>query len=613
MSKIQIDHTPGNTGKGLTPLNLCRNGGLPTAEGVRQLADVLNFMATRGSQIATLTQDAAVTSFDTGEDVARASYRCAFRTSKNARELWIIALLLPATSAGGVGDPVFGFELIEGLTGGLVTGVATPDIHSAGRNSAGQTGLSQAFLRTLLLSVSGDTDYRLQTHLTNRASVCSASVMELPANVVESTELEVVNTSLITGHGPILTTTMEEMIRVARQIWRNPKILYSHSAHHGALAGACTTTSGTLHNSHDSSFTTASANSPGITVDLSRDGSLESTDVPVVFCIHMQRSGSIGGPSTQGRIQLRDASNNVICDISGSAPGAANGSDGVGGGWMTASGKLSTSTTKIEVFMRREGGAANTIILTAAQVYRRHPVHPRDISGLAAWYDASQLPVVADNTEIDTWTDQSGNGYTLTTTSGAGGKPKYQTNEIGTYPTVQFSGNTAAHTDPGGAAYAAGALTVFAVCKSASATPAADQGICGYGHSTSADGYRWRYGLDTTGALTLGINNSDQLTSAVPVAAVITGYSVHSYQTTGRWVGLQGNNIFNETDGATITYPTTTGLVVGASQSYVGTPDYWAGHLAELLIFSRAMTQSEISDVEHYLAVKYGLSTVTLA
>lgn len=607
MAKIQIDPTPGNTGKGLTPLNLARNGGVPTAEGVRQLADVLNFAATRGRVIAINTGDiGAVANFDTGSDLVIAGYRWAFRTSKNARTIYVIMVLVPAPSTGSSADAEVYFNLLTGLT--LVGSSAGSQHHKiGGRVPAAQQTADHMFLRTTTFAVDGDTEYRLQMHDANRAGVVSVTVVELAQNTIDTTAsgVSIVNTALITGHSPILTTTAEELITVARGIWQSPKQLLNFSSEQGNNVGHVGGSSTTLCNALDNTFTAASATSPGTTIDLSRDGTLESTDVPVVFCIHAIRAGG-AGPTQSNEIQLRDGSDNVICSITKGLTFQATSADGVTAGWITASGKLSTGTTKLDLFYRRIG--ASNVEIAAAQVWRRHPVHPRHMSGLAAWYDASQITGLSDGASVSTWTDQSGNGLDLTMT----GSPTYETNEVGGLPVVRFNGTSqyGSHTDPGGASYAAATLTVFAVAKMTDSTPAALQAICGYGHSAAGAGYRWRLAVNPAGSFELGINNTGYTSTYVPATTTLTSFTPISYRTDTRWVGLHTNIVADETDGAAITYPSNVGFFVGSDEGF--TPNYFAGDIAEILVFSRALSQSEIHDVEHYLAIKYSLSTVVL-
>jgi hypothetical protein len=605
VTKIAIDVTPGNTGAGLTPLNLCRNGGLPTAEGVRALADVLNFLATRGQAIAAHTSAVSeVFNFDTAENTDRAGWRWAFRTSKNARQLLVNYVLAPAGSSGTTTQPSLYLGLSEGLT--RDTGVLPmASVKSTGRKISASITADDLFLRTQVFDVSGDTEYRLQLHLINRAAVASITISELVLPTAETTQHEVVNTSLITGHGPILTTTMTELVTVARQVWRRPKMLMSFSAEHGFLNGNAGGTAAVLTNALDSGYTTASANSPGTPVDLSRDGTLESTEVPVVFAVHAGRSGA----ATSATIELRDQANTIVAQISAALNAPSSGADGLLSGWYTASGKLSTSTTKLDLFYRRSSGTG-TVEITAAQVWRRHPVHPRDISGLAAWYDASQITGVSGGAALASWPDQSGNGYNLTMV----GSPTYQTAVLGGLPVVRLNGLTqyGRHSDPGAAAYRSSTVTLFVVAKATSATPVNPMIFAGYAHSAAAGGARWRYGIKAAGGgMNLMLNNVDDTSVYAAPTASLTGFSIHTYSTDNRWIGLHGNFVSDEVGGGAITYPNTTGLHVGCSNAFA--PEYFDGDIAEVLVFSRALSLSERHDVEHYLACKWGLNTATLS
>jgi hypothetical protein len=65
---------------------------------------------------------------------------------------------------------------------------------------------------------------------------------------------------------------------------------------------------------------------------------------------------------------------------------------------------------------------------------------PADITLLRLWLDAQAIPAQADNTDLTTWADQSGNSYDVTQAV-AGKKPHYQVNGVGAgLPSVRFDG-----------------------------------------------------------------------------------------------------------------------------------------------------------------------------
>jgi hypothetical protein len=607
MAKIQIDPTPGQTGAGSVPLNLCRNGVIPSAEGVLALADTLNYLTTRGQTIACHTSAVSeVLSFDTANNGDQAGWKFAFRTSKNARRLRCIFVCFPAASNGTTTDAEIYFNLRTGLTNAVESSVNQAALKNAGRVLAAAQTADFGFVQAQEFAVSGDTDYRLCLHLVNRAAVCSVTVFETPQNVGDTADLSLVNTALISAHAPILTTTMYEMQRVARDIWQRPKMLMSFSAEHGISGGAAGGTDGGMRNMLDTTFGAASAGSPGSIVDLSRDGTLSDTSVPVTFAINACYISS----ASAGRFELRDQSDAVICQIQ--VPTLLVGSSGseLATSWYTASGKLSTSTTKLDVFYRRDSGAG-TVSITAAQVFRQHPIHPReDMTGLVAWYDASQITGLAGGAAVTTWTDQSGNGNTLTMT----GSPTYQTAVVGGLPIVRFNGTTqyGFNADGGSASYRVGDLTFYTVCKFDAAPVGTAQCVAGYGHSFVASGSRWRWGWRAGAtSLTLMQNNTDFGTAyAPPTTGGLLSPQVHSYTTSNRILGLGTNVVADETDGATITYPSTVGLYVATDNAF--SPTLFDGDIAEILIFSGTHTVSQRRAVEHYLACKWGLSTVVL-
>lgn len=65
---------------------------------------------------------------------------------------------------------------------------------------------------------------------------------------------------------------------------------------------------------------------------------------------------------------------------------------------------------------------------------------PNNVSGCFLWYMASSITGVANGGSIAGWADSSGSGNNLTSLTGGGILPTYQTNVLNGYPTVRFNG-----------------------------------------------------------------------------------------------------------------------------------------------------------------------------
>ena len=61
------------------------------------------------------------------------------------------------------------------------------------------------------------------------------------------------------------------------------------------------------------------------------------------------------------------------------------------------------------------------------------------MSGLVAWYDASQITGKADSDAVSSWADSSGNGHTASQATGSK-QPLYKTNILNGFPVLRFDG-----------------------------------------------------------------------------------------------------------------------------------------------------------------------------
>lgn len=226
---------------------------------------------------------------------------------------------------------------------------------------------------------------------------------------------------------------------------------------------------------------------------------------------------------------------------------------------------------------------------------KRASFSPKDIAGLTAWFDASQITGVADGATLATWPDSSGNGNNATQTTGGDQPTYYNTTAaklVNGLPAVWWATSTDYMTT---AAFAT-ALTVGTVFAVASID---NGGANTYVYDGITGGNRWALGYGFPG---LGVAQGG---GTVIQTSFTQGTTVHQY-TAG--YAASSSSFFN-LDGASvgtgnIGTDTLTGITLGA---YFGLMDYnYNGVMCEFLWYNSVLSSTNINKVQAYLKSKWG-------
>jgi hypothetical protein len=219
-------------------------------------------------------------------------------------------------------------------------------------------------------------------------------------------------------------------------------------------------------------------------------------------------------------------------------------------------------------------------------VPRASGFNPRSIAGLAAWFDAADAGSVTIDTGVSVWADRSGNGrnavqaignnqpaYTLAGRNGRNILTFDGTND--TLATASFTLNQPS--------------TVFAAARAAANS---SQIFDGFG-STRASINRRGAGQWTAfgGAELIG-------------SAADSNWSVLSANLNGASSVLRVNGS-QQASGNAGTQNLTAGLSIG---TYNGLNTPLNGNIGEILLYSGTLTAAQISLVERYLAIKWGIT-----
>lgn len=219
----------------------------------------------------------------------------------------------------------------------------------------------------------------------------------------------------------------------------------------------------------------------------------------------------------------------------------------------------------------------------------------RSIPDLGAWWNADDLPS-ADGTVLATWTDRTGK-KTATT---AVGSPTLKRSIVNGHSVVRFAGAERMTF----ASFAATDVSVFAVVK-----PRISQSSkCFVDDFVATAG--WALGIsDATplvskwfSAISGGANDT-QFGSALSTGA----FSLVAGTVSAAAVKNLYENGVNKATGTTVA-PSTSGLS-GAIGGLAGGGQLFDGDIAEIIVFTRALSTAERQQVEGYLAAKFALGS----
>ena len=208
---------------------------------------------------------------------------------------------------------------------------------------------------------------------------------------------------------------------------------------------------------------------------------------------------------------------------------------------------------------------------------------PTNVTDAALWLDASQLIGLANGATVSTWTDMSGNGNNAIA---AGSVATYVTGALNGQPVVRFNSN-------GNASFNFTEITdirtVFWVVKNT------NPGFPGRNFLLGHSGTLFDFHPGESGQLWASYANSSVLNGitklmGTPVNGTATALTSSSYALVSlATIGpVRANTL---------------------SQDRNNTGRSWTGDMAEVLIYNRALTQTEENAIGAYLSNKYGLVT----
>lgn len=225
------------------------------------------------------------------------------------------------------------------------------------------------------------------------------------------------------------------------------------------------------------------------------------------------------------------------------------------------------------------------------------PFAPNQISGNVLWLRADQK-VTLNGTTVSQWDDLSGNGHNVSQAT-AGIQPAYHASGGSNgqpYLTFSTAIDSVLVGSPATPLTDATNWTIFAV-QQASSTTMSGVSVA-VGSQTAVNGYA----LSTNGGTR---NVLQQALKFCPDGAQTTAWEIWSAQG-GTDVSLSVNGVAQALSGASNQINTPTAALRIGSRDV---PDYyWDGGIAEVIIYDRILSASEIAQVTSYLGQRYGIT-----
>jgi len=278
--------------------------------------------------------------------------------------------------------------------------------------------------------------------------------------------------------------------------------------------------------------------------------------------------------------------------------------------------------------------ASNTWVRAALSTWT--PFTPASVTGLAAWWDASDVSTLYDETSggslaavdgaVARWQDKSGNNRHATQAT-SGNRPLRKTAVQNGLGILRFDGTDVLESADFGDLNSGAALTMFAVIKRADTT-LNQTFLSKYGKSdindgNTADGWLWRCKNTSLDGMLFGGTTDESggaSNTTVSSGAGLESFAVFSVRASAGAISAASftRNNSSLTSSATATAAETLtdntyGVTIGALRytfNYSANQflQFFTGDIAELVIYTAALSNSDRTAVNQYLMTKWGIT-----
>ena len=215
---------------------------------------------------------------------------------------------------------------------------------------------------------------------------------------------------------------------------------------------------------------------------------------------------------------------------------------------------------------------------------------------LMLWLDASDTSTITESSgSVSNWADKSSNGYNFPQSTG-GLQPQTEVDTQNSLNVLTFNGSKELNWDAGFVDTFNGSSTMFVVSKR-------DVDSGSQGLMSSENNKLVLFYAAPAGEIDFRSNNA-VAASVTATSVTTTNYNVIRSRRSGttQAVAVNGGAEFTNTNGSDIT-GVTDGLI-GATD---GGSNKLTGKIAEIIVYGRSLTATEITNVENYLSNKWGI------
>lgn len=247
------------------------------------------------------------------------------------------------------------------------------------------------------------------------------------------------------------------------------------------------------------------------------------------------------------------------------------------------------------------------VISVAAPTTIQEAVPASTLVELESWYDGSDgtafIPLSPNDGQTFTqWTDKSSFAHNANPYGGATTRPTLQTNELNGKSVVRFDGiNDGLTINPYSGLVNAAAVTIFIVAKltATAGYPKLYGQAQSFDMFYSTDTNSWRFNVGGSNSTSTGANDGNWHLHTVAFDGSQAGANRFKYRRD------RSNNTLSTFGILPSTIGPTSQLDVGFYS--IGTSQFFQGDIAEFLIFTKALTATEIANIENYLTNKWNL------
>lgn len=233
---------------------------------------------------------------------------------------------------------------------------------------------------------------------------------------------------------------------------------------------------------------------------------------------------------------------------------------------------------------------------------------PKKLSGLLLWLDASDASTVTIDTGVSEWRDKSGLGQKMQQGSG-GNQPAYLTDGIGGKPALGFTGSSS-HFMRSSFSHSFTGATAIVVARMAGATGVSGRifslGVTGQTNGFSGTGafepsMRFLFGNSVGCYYAEGTRAEQAVTLDTPF--------IQCASISGAVLSNRVNNNAAVTHTAGSSWSASIANMMLSTFSASGAASgFLTGRIAEVIVYSREVSDDERSKLHQYLGKKYGIT-----